>query len=115
MVQVEVEFTIRHSMDELKDRFIRMGHFPEWRSEKIHNKNGLNDLAFFETRVVSVNLLKEEERYAWFVFSIEACGELRRRIVIPNAIPSDKNIDNIELDEFLKFCRECLVGGSVSK
>ncbi|MCL1893527.1 MAG: hypothetical protein FWG02_04720 [Holophagaceae bacterium] len=106
MVQVEVEFTIKHTLDELKDRFIRMGHFPEWHPK---DEGETNPLDFFETRVISVNLHKEEERYAWFVFSIEACGELRRRIVIPNPISSDENIDNIELEDFLKLCRECLV------
>jgi Fe2+ transport system protein FeoA len=110
MVQVEVEFTIRHSMDELKHRFIHMGHFPDWRAEKIHGENGKNELVFFETREISVNLHKEDDRYAWFVFSIEACNELKRRIVIPNAIDSSINIDNLELGDFLKLCRQCLVG-----
>jgi hypothetical protein len=110
MVQVEIEFTIRHSMDELKDRFIRMGHFPDWRAERGSGEDGASELVFFETRVISVNLHKENDRYAWFVFSIEACGELKRHIVIPNAIPSSVNIDNLELDDFLKLCRHCLVG-----
>ena len=115
MVQVEVEFTIRHTLEELKDRFIRMGHFPEWHSETNKSPNGPNNLVFFENRVISVNLQKEEERYAWFVFSIEACGELRRRIVIPHAVSSAQNIDNLELGAFLELCREYLVGDSTSK
>ena len=48
---------------------------------------------FFETRVVSMNLSSEEDRFAWFVFSLEACGELRKRIVIPNVVPSGVNVD----------------------
>jgi hypothetical protein len=109
MVQVEIEFTIRHSMDELKYRFIRMGHFPDWWAERVHGEDGTSELVFFETRIISVNLHKEDDRYAWFVFSIEACGELKRHIVIPNAIHSSINIDNLELDDFLKLCRQCLV------
>jgi hypothetical protein len=110
MVQVEVEFTIQHTMDELKDEFIKMGHFPEWRSEKLHAEDGSASLVFFETRIVSINLHTEAERYDWFIFSLEAYGELKRRVVIPNTIHSAHNIDNLELNEFLKFCRECLVG-----
>ena len=114
MIQIEVEFTIRHTMDELKHRFIKMGHFPEWCSQKVLGEDGSSELVFFETRVISINLYSEAERYAWFVFSIEACGELKRRVVIPNTISSVHNIDGLELDEFLKFCRECLVGEAIS-
>ena len=70
---------------------------------------------FFETRIVSVNLSGEEERLAWFVFSLEACGELRRRVVIPNVVPSGVNIDIPELPAFLRFCRNCLVDSPGTK
>ena len=107
--QVEVEFTIRHSMEELKDEFIRKGRFPEWHAERVHPEGGNGALAYLEKRVIGVSLQNEQERYAWFVFSIEACGELKRQIVIPNVISSGLKIDNLNLDDFLRQCRECLV------
>ena len=109
-VQVEIEFTIQHSMDELKDRFVRLGQLPEWESVKVSCDECASNLAFLEKRVVSIYLNNEAERYAWFVFSMEACGELKQRIVIPNIISSAQNIDNLDLGDFLKLCRECLVG-----
>jgi len=109
MIQIEVEFTIRHTVEELKDKFVHMGHFPDWRAEKEHSLDGHSELSFLETRAISVDLKNEDERYAWFVFSMEACGELRNRIVIPNVIPSSQDIDNLDLEDFLNFCRGCLV------
>ena len=70
----------------------------------------LGRVLFFETRVVSVNLSSEEDRMAWFVFSLEACGELRKAIVINNVVPSGVKIDIPNLTDFLNFCRNCLVG-----
>jgi len=109
MIQVEVEFLIRHTMDELKDAFIRLGRFPEWRATKILSEDGANKLVFLESRTIGFDLNTEAERYAWFVFSFEACGELKKRIVIPNIISSTVDLNNLALDEFLGLCRECLV------
>jgi hypothetical protein len=109
MIQIEVEFTIRHTLEEVKDEFVCMGHFPHWRPENVQSQDGLAELSFLEARTISVNLKSENERYAWFVFSMEACGELKNRIVIPNVISSFQDIDNLELEAFLNLCRDCLV------
>lgn len=105
-VQVEVEFTIQHTLEELKQAFVKRGHFPEWR---VIQDTETRPHIFFETRIVSVNLSSEADRMAWFVFSLEACGELRRRIVIPNVVPSTARVDVPDLNDFLSFCRHCLV------
>lgn len=105
-VQVEVQFTIQHTLEELKTEFVKRGHIPPWRG--IADTETRPDL-YFETRTVSVNLSGEAERLAWFVFSLEACGELRSRIVIPNVVPSGVRVDYPSLDDFLTFCRHCLV------
>ncbi len=104
-VQVEVQFTIQHTMEELKEQFVRRGHIPDWRVIDAETRPQL----FFETRIVSFNLSSEEDRRAWFVFSLEACGELRKRIHIRNVVPSGVTIDIPNLVEFLNFCRNCLV------
>lgn len=105
-VQVEVQFTIQHTLEELKTEFVKKGHIPQWKViEGVETRPEL----FFETRVVSMNLSSESERLAWFVFSLEACGELRKRIVIPHVVPSGVNIHIPDLNDFLKFCRNCLV------
>ena len=109
MVQVEVEFTISHSLEELKDIFIRTGHIHDWRTSRTPGENGSGVLEFLETRTIGQALHDEKERYAWFVFSFEACGELRRRIVIPHIISSTIDVDDMSLDNFLSFCRECLI------
>ncbi|HLO68680.1 MAG TPA: hypothetical protein VK188_16770 [Holophaga sp.] len=104
-VQVEVQFTIQHTLEELKDQFVRRAHFPDWKVMDADTRPQL----FFETRTVSFNLSTEEDRQAWFVFSMEACGELRKRIQIRNVVPSGVTIDIPDLTEFLAFCRHCLV------
>ena len=114
MVQVEVEFTISHSLEELKDIFIRTGHIHDWRTSRTLGADGSGGLSFLETRTIGIDLHNEDERYAWFVFSFEACGELKRRIVIPNIISSAIDIDNLSLDGFLAFCRECLIAPAKS-
>ena len=106
-VQVEVQFIIEHSIEELRDEFVRKGHFPDW---KVIEGAETRPQIFFEQRIVSVNLASPEDRQAWFVFSLEACGELRRRIAIPHVVPSTVSVDRPDLREFLAFCRECLVG-----
>lgn len=104
--QVEIQFTIQHTMEELRGEFVKRGHIPNWRAiDGVEARPPL----FFETRIVSMNLSSESDRMAWFVFSLEACGELRKRIVIPTVIPSGVNVDIPGLEEFLKFCRDCLV------
>jgi hypothetical protein len=104
--QVEVQFTIQHTLEELREAFVKRGHIPDWHViEGVETRPPL----FFETRIVSVNLSSEADRFAWFVFSLEACGELRRRIVIPNVIPSGVHIDLPDLNGFLDFCRHSLV------
>ncbi|MDP2875152.1 MAG: hypothetical protein Q8O00_03140 [Holophaga sp.] len=105
-VQVEVQFTIQHTLDELKEVFVKRGHFPEWH---VIEDTETRPQMFFETRVVSVNLSSPEDRMAWFVFSLEACGELRKRIVIPNVVPATINVDALALNDFLAFCRNSLV------
>jgi hypothetical protein len=106
-VQVEVQFTIQHTLEELKEAFVRRGHFPDWKT--IQDTETRPPL-FFETRIVSVNLSTEADRFAWFVFSLEACGELKKRVVITNVVPSGVTVDIPNLTDFLKFCRNCLVG-----
>ncbi|MCE1229917.1 MAG: hypothetical protein LWX11_10580 [Firmicutes bacterium] len=105
-VQVEVQFTIQHTLDELKEEFVRRGHFPDWRGQESHEP------IYLETRVVSVNLSSPEDRAAWFVFSVEATGELRKRIVVPHPMPSSTRFDDLDLEDFLAFCRERLVRDS---
>jgi hypothetical protein len=104
-VQVEVQFTIQHTMDELKEQFVHRAHIPDWRVIDADTRPQL----FFETRIVSFNLSSEADRQQWFVFSLEACGELRKRIAIHNVVPSGVNIDIPNLKDFLDFCRNCLV------
>jgi hypothetical protein len=105
-VQVEVQFTIQHTLEELKTEFVKKGHIPDWRV--IEGADTRPEL-FFETRIVSMNLTSEADRFAWFVFSLEASGELRKRIVISHVVPSGVNINIPELNDFLRFCRNCLV------
>jgi hypothetical protein len=105
-VQVEVQFTIQHTLDELKEAFVRRGHIPDWR---VIQDTDTRPQLFFETRLVSFNLSSEADRMAWFVFSMEACGELKKRIVITNVVPSGIKVDIPNLDDFLSFCRNCLV------
>ncbi len=106
-VQVEVQFTVQHTLGELKEAFVRRGHFPDWKAiQEAETRPQL----FFETRIVSVNLSSEADRMAWFVFSMEACGELRKRIIINNVIPSGVKVDIPRLTDFLAFCRNCLTG-----
>jgi hypothetical protein len=106
-VQVEVQFTIQHTLEELKDVFVKRGHFPDW---KVIQDTETRPQLFFETRVVSMNLSSEADRFAWFVFSLEATGELRNHIVINHVIPSGVKVDIPNLTDFLNFCRNCLVG-----
>jgi hypothetical protein len=106
-VQVEVQFTIQHTLEELKEAFVKRGHIPDWR---VIQDAETRPQLFFETRVVSINLSSEADRFAWFVFSLEACGELRKRIVITHVVPSGVTVDLPKLDDFLNFCRNCLVG-----
>ncbi len=105
-VQVEVQFTVQHTLDQLKEAFVRRGHIPDWRTPE----DGSAPDLFFETKTVSVSLSSEMDRQAWFVFSMEATGELRRRVVIPNVIPATVDLDIPDLEEFLDFCRRCMVG-----
>ena len=105
-VQVEVQFTIQHTLEELKEAFVKRGHIPDWR---VIQDAETSPQLFFETRVVSINLSSEADRFAWFVFSLEACGELKRRVVINNVVPSGVKVDIPRLTDFLGFCRHCLV------
>lgn len=106
-VQVEVEFTVQHTLEQLREAFVKRGHVPEWKAiEGVDFRPGL----YFERRVIALELSSEEERRAWFEFSLEATGELRRRVRIPNVVPADVKLDYPELKEFLQFCRNCLVG-----
>jgi hypothetical protein len=105
-VQVEVQFTVQHTLGQLKAEFVKRGHIPEWKTPE---DGGAPDL-FFETKLVSLTLSSEKDRAAWFVFSLEATGELRRRVVIPNVIPATVNVDIPDLEDFLDFCRRCMVG-----
>ena len=106
-VQVEVQFTIQHTLEELKEAFVHRGHFPAW---KIIQDTETRPQLFFETRIVSVNLSSESDRFAWFVFSLEASGELKQRVVITNVVPSGVTVDIPNLTDFLNFSRNCLVG-----
>lgn len=110
-VTVEVEFTLQHTMEQLREAFVKRGHIPEWHALDTATHGGL----FFEKRVVSVPLLGEEDRYRWFVFSLEACGELRRRIVIPQVVPADTDLDAMGLEAFLEFCRQALTAAPGSQ
>lgn len=106
-VEVEVEFTIQHTVDQLREAFVKRGHLPEWKAiEGVDVRPGL----FFERRVITLSLQTEEERRAWFEFSLEACGELRRRIRIANVVPATVSLDYKEVKDFLQFCRNCLTG-----
>ncbi len=105
-VQVEVQFTVQHTLDQLKEAFVKRGHIPEWRTPE----DGSAPDLFFETRTISVMLNSEQDRQAWFVFSVEATGELRSRVVIPNVIPASVPLDIPDLEQFLDFCRRCMVG-----
>lgn len=105
-VQVEVQFTVQHTLEQLKEAFVKRGHIPSWKTPE---DGGAPDL-FFETKVVSLGLSSEKDRQAWFVFSLEATGELRKRVVIPNVIPATVNLDLPDLEGFLDFCRRCMVG-----
>lgn len=105
-IQVEAVFTVQHTLEELKDVFVRRGHIPDW---KAIPGQATRPMMFFEERVVSVTLSTEADRLAWLQISIEACGELRRRVVIPNVVPSTVDIDPPELKDFLELCRRCLV------
>ena len=105
-VQVEVQFTIQHTLEELKEAFVKRSHFPDW---KVIQGVDTRPQLFFETRVVSINLSSEADRFAWFVFSLEACGELHKHIVINNVVASGITVDIPNLDDFLDFCRNCLV------
>ena len=105
-VQVEVQFTIQHTLEELKEVFVKRGHFPDW---NVIPGAETRPQLFFEKRTVSVNLSSEEDRFAWFVFSLEAIGELRNHIIINNVVPSGVKVDLPKLDDFLDFCRNCLV------
>ena len=106
-VQVEVQFTIQHTLEELKEAFVKRGHFPDW---KVIQDTETRPQLFFETRVVSMNLSSEADRFAWFVFSLEAIGELRNHIIITHVVPSGVTVDIANLTDFLNFCRNCLVG-----
>ena len=105
-VQVEVQFTAQHTLEQLKAEFVKRGHILDWKTPE---DGGAPDL-FFETKLVSLTLSSEEDRLAWFVFSLEATGELRRRVVIPNVIPATVNVNIPDLEDFLDFCRRCIVG-----
>lgn len=111
-IQVEVAFTVQHTLEELKQVFVKRGHIPEWRAIPGAETR---PLVFFEERVVSVTLSSEKDRMAWLEFSIEACGELRRRIAIPNVVPSTVNINPPDLGDFLALCRQCLVSSPLPR
>ncbi len=105
-VQVEVQFTVQHTLDQLKAEFVKRSHIPDWKTPE----GGVAPDLFFETKVVSLTLSSEKDRLAWFVFSLEATGELRNRVIIPNVIPATANVDIPDLEDFLDFCRRCMVG-----
>jgi len=105
-VQVEVQFTVQHTLEQLKAEFVKRAHIPAWKTPE---DGGAPDL-FFETKAVSLTLSSEKDRQSWFVFSLEATGELRKRVVIPNVIPATVNVDIPDLEDFLDFCRRCMVG-----
>lgn len=106
-VEVEVEFTLQHTIDQLREAFVKRGHLPEWKAlEGVDVRPGI----FFERRVITLSLQSEEERRSWFEFSLEASGELRRRIRIGNVVPATVSLDYPEVKDFLQFCRNCLTG-----
>ena len=105
-VQVEVQFTVQHTLEQLKEEFVKRSHIPVWKTPE---DGGAPDF-FFETKVVSLTLSSEKDRLAWFVFSLEATGELRKRVIISNVIPATVNVDIPDLEDFLDFCRGCMVG-----
>ena len=105
-VQVEVQFTVQHTLAQLREEFVERGHIPDWHTLA----DGSAPDLFFETRIVSFTLSSEQDRLAWFVFSLEATGELRSEVVIPNVIPATVNLDIPDLEDFLEFCRQCMVG-----
>jgi len=107
-VQVEVQFTVQHTLDQLRQEFVKRGHIPPWHTPE---GGGAPDL-FFETKVVSLTLSSESDRQAWFIFSLEATGELRERVVIPNVISATEKLDIPDLEAFLDFCRRCMVGAA---
>ncbi len=111
-VQVEVQFKVAHTVDELREEFVKRGHIPDW---KVLEGTEDHPELFFEDRLVSWDLSSEPDRFAWFVFSLEASGELHRRVVIHNVIPVGVKIDHSELKPFLQFCRECLVSSPRNK
>jgi hypothetical protein len=106
-VQVEVQFTIQHTLEELKTVFVKRGHFPDW---KVIQGVETRPPLFFESRIVSINLSSEQDRLEWFHFSLEAVGELRNHIAIKNVVSSGVTVDIPKLEDFLAFCRNCLVG-----
>jgi hypothetical protein len=105
-VQVEVQFKVAHTLEQLREEFVNRGHIPDW---KVMEGTESRPELFFEDRIVSWDLREKEDRYAWFVFSLEATGELRRRVVIHNVVQPGVNLDHPDLGRFLQFCRECLV------
>ncbi len=105
-VQVEVQFTVQHTLAQLREEFVTRGHIPPWHTLE----GGSAPDLFFEARTVSLTLSSEKDRLAWFVFSMEATGELRRQVVISNVIPATVNLDIPDLEDFLDFCRQCMVG-----
>ena len=105
-VQVEVQFTVQHTLEELKEVFVKRGHFPDW---KVIQGVETRPPLFFESRIVSINLSTEADRLEWFHFSLEATGELHNHIVINNVVPSGVTVDIPKLEDFLAFCRNCLV------
>jgi hypothetical protein len=111
-VQVEVQFKVAHTLEQLREEFVRRGHIPDW---KVMEGTESRPELFFEDRVVSWDLSSEQDRYAWFVFSLEATGELRRRVVLHNVIQPGVNMDHPDLGRFLQFCRECLVSSPRSR
>ena len=111
-VQVEVQFKVAHTLPELKEEFVKRGHIPDW---KVLEGSEDHPELFFEDRIVSWDLSTEQDRYEWFVFSLEATGELRRRVVVHNVIPAGVPIRQSELGQFLQFCRECLVSSPSGK
>lgn len=111
-IQVEAVFTVQHTLEELKQVFVKRGHIPEWRAIPGADTR---PLVLFEERVVSVTLSTEEDRMAWLQISIEACGELRRRVVIPNVVPSTVSINPPDLKDFLALCRQCLVASPAAR
>ncbi|MBI4911497.1 MAG: hypothetical protein HY823_02065 [Acidobacteria bacterium] len=106
-VQVEVRFKVAHTLEELRAEFVGRGHIPDW---KMMEGTETRPDIYFEDRVVSWELRSEKERYDWFVFSLEASGELRRRIDIHHVIPPGVSLDHPDLQTFLQFCRACLTG-----